>query len=285
MRNKWKEYQLTLGREVGEEVACNFVQSLLVRSGKSEQVAEAFFYELGRAWGPLVGYWAEWVQRKSCYEAVALILRDAKPLGALSVTEGWKRLYLNRANCGIADELSGGALQTHPLLEKYLAQSGCSDPFTFVDSGCYGSIVLELHRRGLVFQPLFFFSKNPSIPGFLNEIGVGQAEGTILNDSFECAFPNTHQRPSSFAEKDGIVSVDLLPADKLSGVFGSAALKGIRDSEGISCGSAMEEVQKLLRLSQDAKRGFFTGILPHESPEWSRKDEFLRSWPCELAWV
>lgn len=285
MENKWKNYRLTLIKEVGEEIAEGFVQSLLIKSGGSEKAAEEFFYELGKQWGPLMNHWSRWILEKAKYSTIALILRDAKPLEVIQVTKEWKRLYLNRSNCGISDELSGDNTKPHPLLEKYLEQSQCLEPFTFVDSGCYGTIVLELHKRGIIFQPLFFFSKNPFIPGFLNELGVGEKEGTILNDSLECAFPNVHLRPSSFSKTSDGVGVSLLSADELSTRFGLSALKGVKDSQTDSDMTADKEMEKLLSLSFAARQGSFTGLLPHESPEWSQKKSFLDSWPKELSWV
>lgn len=285
MEKKWKNYQLTLIKEVGEEIANDFVQSLLIRSDGSEKAAEEFFYELGKQWGPLMNYWAKWILEKARYPTIALILRDAKPLEAIQVTKEWKRLYLNRSNCGISDELSGDNTKPHPLLEKYLEQSQCLESFTFVDSGCYGTIVLELHKRGILFQPLFFFSKNPFIPGFLNELGVGEKDGTILNDSLECAFPNVHLRPSSFIEIDGEIGVSLFGADELSTKFGLSALSGVKDSQVGPAMEADKEIEKLLSLSCAARQGSFTGLLPHESPEWSQKKSFLDSWPKDLSWV
>lgn len=215
---------------------------------------------------------------------MALILRDAKPLGTLPMTVEWKKLYLNRLTCGIKDELSRDENPSqHPLLKQYLGQYDCAEYFTFVDSGCYGTIVLELHKLGVQFQPLFFFSKNPHIPGFLNEIGVSEDRGEILNDALECGFPHLYQRPSELVERNGKIHVVLRPSDPLSVRFGEAAMRGVRTAPASSA-SAISIAEELLCLSERA-RYEFTGILAHSSPEWSRKAEFLASWPRDVDWV
>jgi len=284
MEEKWNEYLKTLTAELGKDTAALFIQSLKADSQAVIGTAEKFFYALGRTWSPLMHHWAEWIQSMSRQKTTALILRDAKPLEGSSRAAKWKRLYLNRQNCGIADEISGHAgLECHPLLKRYLAQEGCADAFTFVDSGCYGSIVLELHRIGFHFDPLFFFSKNPRIPGFLNEIGVSEKDGEVLNDSLECAFPNIHLRPDRFVEVRGRVEPSLEHADTLSVLFGNAALAGVKENPP-SATDPLTEARKLIELSRRAHAGEFTGILGNSSPEWSGKTEFLENWPGDLSW-
>jgi hypothetical protein len=285
MKKKWKDYQIFLDKEIGEKASDSFVKSLYNQSAGREEIAAKFFYELGKKWGPSINNWAAWVSNRATSNKIALILRDAKPLEVIPATKNWIRLYLNRENVGVSDELSGDNTEMHPLLMKYLEQNNCCNHFTFVDSGCYGTIILELHKLGIELQPLFFFSKNPAIPGFLNELGVNEKNGTILNDSLECAFPNIFKRPDSFIEKKGVVEVCLSKADDLSFNFGQSALKGVEDSYLYSVMSPEKEVNKLLLLSDKAKQGFFTGILPEESPEWSQKNSFLTSWPKELNWM
>ena len=285
MDSSWHEYRLTLVKELGDELASEFVASLYSQSLGSVEVANQFFYELGARWAPLLYAWSGWVGKNS-QDTIAIILRDAKPLGVLPATKSWKRLYLNRLTCGVPDELSGDvADKQHPLLRQYLRQHGCSRHFTFVDTGCYGTVVLELHRLGMNFQPLFFFSKNPSIRGFLNEAGISMADAEILNDSLECGFPHTCARPSELVKKEGSIEVVLRPTDALSVKFGEAAMLGVSEARISSPVSAREAAQYLLALSQVTQRGEFTGILSHTSPEWSKKKEFLANWPKHLCWV
>ena len=285
MNKQWQKFHQTLAKELGEELANEFVQSLFKKSGGCPKKAARFFYELGIQWAPLMHAWSQWIE-KHAEGTIALILRDAKPLISLPSTKNWKRLYLNRLTCGVPDELSGDtSIKQHPLLKHYLSQNGCSEHFTFVDSGCYGSVVLELCKLGLNFRPLFFFSKNPNIPGFLNEIGISMIEGEILNDSLECGFPHMCARPSELVEKNGEVYVDLRPSDRLSVRFGNAAMQGVRDATFSSAISAKEAAQSLLALSEQSRLGEFTGVLSHTSPEWSKKNEFLSNWPKHLCWM
>ncbi len=145
--------------------------------------------------------------------------------------------------------------------------------------------MLELHKLGMAFQPLFFFSKNPFIRGLINECGVSMAEGEILNDSLECGFPHMCARPSELVEINGKVKAVLRSSDPLSIRFGKAAMRGVRDARVASYVSTRETAEALLLLSQKARCGEFTGVLGHTSPEWSKKNEFLSNWPRHLCWA
>ncbi|MFA5793428.1 MAG: hypothetical protein WC897_06255 [Candidatus Gracilibacteria bacterium] len=289
MKTIWKNYLDTMQKELGSEVAKTFVESLVLASHSSEEYAIHFFYRLGRTWAPVIASWAIWIKNRAAHESIALILRDAKPLQEIPNTHSWKKLYLNRQNCGIPDELSGDvSILCHPLLKQYLKENSCENDFTFIDSGCYGTVVLELHKLGIKFQPLFFFSKNPNIPGFLNELGFSEKEGEILNDSLECAFPNIYCRPSEMILNErGRVVVPLTSADELSVLFGREALRGVCDESRLyhSCYNETQCVKNLLSLSAQAKNGIFTGILATASPEWSGKKDFLEHWPKHLSWI
>ncbi|KND51982.1 MAG: hypothetical protein ABA06_01830 [Parcubacteria bacterium C7867-001] len=285
MNKAWEEYRQTLTQELGDELAHEFADSLYRQSRGNPARATRFFYELGMQWAPLMQHWGSWIEQNA-NGTVALIMRDAKPLGVLPRAKHWKHLYLNRLVCGISDELSGDSTaQKHPLLERYLKQQGCAEEFTFVDSGCYGTIVLELHRIGVKFKPLFFFSKNPSIPGFLNELGVSLKDGELLNDSLECGFPHLHARPLTLAKRFGKVQAVLQNSDALSVRFGKAAMRGVQEARDARTVSPEQAAESLLRLSERARCGAFTGILGHTSPEWTKKSEFLESWPKELSWT
>jgi len=285
MEDSWQAYQQTLSMELGHKLAQEFVASLHSKSRGCIHEATRLFYDLGTLWAPIMAAWSQWVLDHA-QGTIAIILRDAKPLTELSITQHWKQLYLNRRICGVADELSNNSQSDyHPLLKCYLQQSGCLEHFTFVDSGCYGTVVLELHNLGMNFQPLFFFSKNPAIRGFINECGLSMAEGEILNDSLECAFPHVYERPTEFAITNGIVHATLQPSDTLSILFGTAAMLGVRSIRHKPDPSLQRATDSLLCSSEKARRGDFTGVLGHTSPEWSKKAEFLSNWPQHLRWV
>lgn len=285
MNRNWHAYRQTLAKELGDELADEFVGSLYHQSHGCEKNAAQFFYSLGTQWAPLIHAWSTWVGRHA-RGTIAIILRDAKPLTALQTTAMWKHLYLNRLICGVPDELSGDVHgKQHPLLKRYLKEHGCSEYFTFADSGCYGTVVLELHTLGIKLQPLFFFSKNPFIRGFLNECGVSLAEGEVLNDSLECGFPHAYARPLGLTEASESVKVALNPADTLSVTFGVLAMRGVRDARVPTDVCPRKAAEGLLLLSERARCGEFTGVLGHTSPEWSKKKQFLDSWPEDLRWV
>jgi hypothetical protein len=283
----WEAYGRTLQRELGDDLGTKFFQSLRESVEDNISVAEEKFRDVGRAWAPIIHHWGSWVldvERRDL--PTALILRDAKTIGSYRQARRWKQIYVNRKITGIADELShDGEGECQPLLIPYLAEHGCDQEFTLVDSGCYGTVVLELSKLGVKTNPLFFWSKNPHIPGFLNTLGITEEEGTILNDSMECAFPHLIERPEKLLRLRNRIVPDIHQADPLSIRFGKAALLGlsIRMTEA-GWGTAREEVQRLLARAEDAARGHFTGILSETSPEWSKKMEFLRNWPAHLSW-
>jgi len=291
MDKQWSEFEQSMSGEVGKELARELVFSLFRATRGSIAEAEERYYNIGTLWYPVIEHWGNWVREKAQFPPV-LVLRDAKPLTIVSSKEEWPRVWLNRLIFGIMDELSEASPDSlHPLAKMYLEQEELCRDFTFVDSGCWGTIVQALHhsRIGLRFQPLFFFSHNPHISGFLNELGFSEKEGEILNDSLECCFPNIVARPSEFIKKsDGQVVPYLKPLDGVSIILGNAVFKGLRNrkksDEPIL--SAKESIARLLEASCLARTtGLFTGILPDSSPTWSSGKEFLAGWPKDLSWV
>ena len=287
MNRLWFEFERTLASEIGTNLARLFVGSLFRSSKGDIAVATDLYHKIGVAWAPVVVGWRDWVIERARHDPPILIMRDAKPLTAAPTSDMWPRVWLNRQNCGVVDEISGDETSKHPLLGEYLEQHGLDQPFTFVDSGCWGTIVRDLHlQSGLVFQPLFFFSHNRAIPGFLNDLGVDEKNGEILNDSMECCFPNFTVRPASLIRgSKGLILPELFESDVLSVKLGRTALSGVSDGTARrQLIDPVEAVERLLELSAIARGGIFTGILPHSSPTWSRGDQFLRDWPRELSW-
>ena len=290
MDNQWREFEQSMSGEVGKELAQEFVRNIFHASHGSVMEAERLYVNIGTLWYPAICHWGNWVKEKAQFPPI-LVLRDAKPLTVFAPKEEWPRVWLNRLIFGIMDELSESqSYALHPLAKEYLDQEELRYDFTFVDSGCWGTIVQKLHsnRIGLRFQPLFFFSHNPYISGFVNDLGFSEKEGEILNDSLECCFPNTTTRPSEFIEKsDGQIVPVLKPMDELSVILGSAVFKGLHI--GKIAGhivSAEESIVRLLEASyRTQKTGEFTGMLPGSSPTWSFGKEFLSTWPKDLSWA
>ena len=289
MKKIWQSFQNTLSLELGESLAEQFTTPLFKETNGSIELASKKYFDIGITWAPVIAHWRNWIIKNTIGPPV-LVMRDAKPLTVVPISSSWAKVWLNRKSCGIPDEISG-SYETHldPLVCAYLKQHHLDSHFTFVDSGCWGTIVKELHALGLNFKPLFFFSHNPNIPGFLNEMGVEEKHGEILNDSFECCFPNMVIRPSSFLQNEGRQIVPVLKnTDELSVILGRMALEGVRIGALSLSGdlpSALDAIEGIIDLSERAKRGEFTGILPKNSPTWSEGKKFLALWPEELCWT
>ncbi len=218
-----------------------------------------------------------------------LMMRDASPLKVIPIASNWKEAWVNRLNCGIEDELSldqGGMMDD--LAWEYIVQERLNHPFTLVDGGAWGTIVQKLHELGLKFQPLFFYSHNPNIKGFLNDLGFDKKQGELLNDSLECSFPKLFHRPASFIRSEiGIVSPRLAQTEEGVARLGRASLRGVEKSATSIKHSEnpVTAVEYLLKLSELARNsGLFTGILPRNSPTWLGGKKFLDGWPKELIW-
>ncbi len=277
-----------LSKELGDTTALAYTKSLYKKTNGSVRKCGEIFFDIGKAWSPLLYHWVEWIQDNQKYSP-KVIMRDGKVLDPIHSTRSWGRIWLNRLNCGIEDELSNHAsTYEDSLLSKYIEQEGLNDPFTFIDSGCWGTIVKDLHSKfKLQFQPLFFFSHNPYIPGFLNDIGINDKEGEILNDSLECCFLNFHERPSVFKKDSmGKISPEIqLIQNPVAKICAQSALEGIKEgNESNKKLSANEAIEILLNLSHKAREEF-TGLLHTHSPTWSKGEAFIESWPKELNWT
>jgi hypothetical protein len=286
MDKMWQDFKKTFVAEIGEELAELFVGPLHSHCHGNIHTARRVYFEIGLQWAPVILAWRDWVLKKAFGRPV-LVMRDAKPLSAVPISEGWQRVWLNRKICGVSDEISGDAEQPmNPSLNAYIRQCGLEPGFTFVDSGCWGTLIKEFCcRLGMEFQPLFFFSHNPNIPGFLNELGVDDEGAEILNDSLECCFPNMVERPTDFIwNMEHRIAPDLKATDELSAAVGREVLNGVGRGAMNGYKSIKEAVSRLLDKSSFARRGKFTGILPKNSPTWSCGAEFLVTWPKNLHW-
>lgn len=108
MQKIWLDFRNALEPEIGSELADFFVTSLIRESNGSIERAEKLYFEVGKTWAPVLLHWRDWLIRRALYRPV-LIMRDAKPLSALPISEMWQWAWLNRENCGIQDELSGSS--------------------------------------------------------------------------------------------------------------------------------------------------------------------------------
>lgn len=286
----WEVFKENLVNEIGENLALPFTISLISKSKGDIKKASKIYYDLGKLWSSTIIHFKNWVIENAYYKP-KLIMRDAKPLTVISESKEWEQVWLNRENCGIDDELSNSTSKTSCLLEEYLEQNNLLHCFTFVDTGCWGSIVKDLHTKlNLKFQPLFFYSHNPNIQGFLNELSVDEKKAEALNDSLECCFINIVQRSDGFyKDNNGKIKPIIKPMDNFSITLGKAVMQGIKEGElyynkNNNLPSLEENIDILVGKSEKAKSGEFTGILPYNSPTWSKGNEFINSWPTDLNW-
>jgi hypothetical protein len=107
----------------------------------------------------------------------------------------------------------------------------------------------------------------------------------------EAAFINPYARVTELrTNRCGIVEPVISSLSQLSQTFGNASLQGLSDAtqqiqndrQLVSIDSAAE---KLLFLSEKARNGHFTGLLPNNTETWSKGDEFLRKWPKHLNYT
>jgi hypothetical protein len=297
----FQEMQHMLEEELGRDtsLARDYMHGLYCISGGSLEKAGEKFFEIGKLWAPLIQHWSKWIKEKVEDIPPKIIMRDAKILLQIPECKDWNQIWINRTILGIADELSGDhQKEVDALLMDYLSQNALDVPFAFVDSGCWGTVVVELHRKlqekikntdhKLRFYPVFFYSHNPYIPGFLNELGISTEEAEILNDSLECCFINTIHRPKQFSRENGKVQPHMEQTqNKLITVCATSALSGVTEGiKEIPLIEANQAVEQLITLSHKAKKSnMFTGILPNHSPTWSRGKKFIESWPEDLNWT
>lgn len=284
MNNLFEDFRVTLGLELGAELANDFTDSLIKNTGGVIRRCQDVYFRFGEFWAPVMIGWAKWIESNAKYQPY-IVLRDTKPLTVIETSMDWPQIWLNRSICGIQDELSGERdHEADRLIVGYIEQNNLHKPFTMVDSGCWGTIIWQLQRRmGLDLQPLFFFSHNPYISGYLNQFEwIGDEVGEALNDSLECCFPNFHQRPKRLIESNGLIEPVVESMNGLSYILGQAAMAGL--SHGSKVISSEEEgLGNLVDLHKRAKSGEFTGILPHHSPTWSKGKEFIANWDAVLC--
>ena len=207
-------------------------------------------------------------------------------------------IYLTRKLAGEADEIAQfEAKNINGTMLRYLAQAGLNENSLLVDMGAYGSLYNK--GNGLFWDKnnnpslVFFYSKNPKVMGFLNaacgdysgKMSQKQKDiGNIIMDSMECINPQKHWTPGEFIEKGGM-TLPLLEEinDSFIQHWHSASIEGyVKAATNYALGNETnvnEELANLQFLSDKAKEGKWTGVLPHITPEWSLKQAFLDNTP------
>ncbi|HKC04542.1 MAG TPA: hypothetical protein VKC54_01600 [Patescibacteria group bacterium] len=312
-----EELQEVFAKELTPELAKVYVDSLIAKLGGSNQSLESLtkkgselHFKIGKElYGPLLVGFSQWVAKKideiGHSGPIFFALRDGAPLKTAADTM-WNGksiypvgIYANRPLMGIKDEISPEWSDVNGNLVEYLKSLGLVDTkkAIWIDSGAWGTVPKVLKKNMLQhseFYPLFWYSHNPYIPGFLNELisanGIDAKFGEILNDSLECVFPQPYKRPLDiFQDKLGW-QIGLEPSGLLSLKWGQAALAGVQQcaqekfiSGGVSVEEESEALHALVHLSKYAeKNNIWTGVLPTNTPTWSEGEKFLTNWPINL---
>lgn len=308
------EYQAVLSKELTPELATLYVGSLLnilpteAFGQELVKAGQEWHYKVGKElYGPLINGYCKWLENK-CKElghtgGVYFALRDAAPLME-SAKVLWQQsdiypvgIYANRPLLGVEDEISPEISNVDGNMQKYLKSKDLTSNETVVwsDTGAWGTTIKVL-KQGVLnnhkMYPFFWYSHNPNIPGYLNElleeIGAEASVGEVLNDSLECVFPQQHLRPIELIQTGKEWDVKLEKSGELSATWGQAALLGVKDSAidlmiGKEPFQEIQALKKLIEAHQKAKKGgVVTGVLPNNTPTWSKGDEFLSSWPAGL---
>jgi hypothetical protein len=231
-------------------------------------------------WGGLLPHFTSWARGNALYQ-IRLMQRDMHPAQLLT---GWRDIWLTRKICGIADELAHSETSEHRLLSDYIAQETGGRPFTMVDSGCWGSIVMNLRAKGVMFQPLFFFSRNPDIRSFLTGTDVRNAiRGMVprsdiggflgaLNDTYECCVPKRFRSPDILRKTLSGIRPQLAPSDKISVMASDEFEYGLKNAPRGRLGDAL---QAFASEYPRARRGE-SAVMTAGSPIWSEGAAFLQ---------
>jgi len=273
------------------------------------------FQSLARnTYGPLLCYFTDWMLKgysKSGKNGKVLFLaRDSIPLFNIAkiliknrdyqplTSSNLGLIYYTRSLAGEADEIAGiNQRNVNGKVSKYLMQEGLNQDALLVDMGMYGSLYCK--GSGLFWDRkinpalVFFYSKNPNILGFLNLV-FGDYKGNmtqrqkdlsnILVDGTECVNPQKYWSPGELIESDSKMIPELIEIkDQLVQRWHQASIKGYQEAaEKYIHNRSIDlhgELEKLQKLSDLAKQGIWTGVLPHITPEWSLKNDFLNNTP------
>lgn len=265
------------------------------------------FYNVGRyVLGPLAVSFVDTILKDTSNMAV-FPARDATPfyyaakaLKTLNPTaysiqdEAILNPVFNRKLWGVEDEQDPEnevLLISHPLVQKLLSQLGFGKTTpTFVEVGCWGTMVdsLKSQMPEQPFSVYFLYTHLPEyIFGFINIYGKDLPEPILetVADTWE-AFPKFYKRPTKLVEENGIVKASLegkVVKSPFLEIWSNAALEGVTDAakDFISNGKLLTPHQELLRLwelSDKAKAGIFTGVLPDHTETWTEGLQWKNNW-------
>lgn len=292
-----KEYIVSiLTKDMGKDLA-----KKIIAEYNSINELKKIYKITASLWAPIIFEFAKWCDKYSReYPDVPLkfAMRDAEPFaiaynllknnGEFNEEEYRKSLiWINRKVCAIPTEdvdykPTGFAEQI--LFKKYIKQEGLNKPFFFVDAGCWGTIIKELHSNdGMGFQgiPLFFFSHNQSIPSFLAEMKVPEDIGEVFNDSIEAFFPKEYKSVEKFTRDSGIIKPELSKEEKMEQfykVFIASLKENIKEYVKNGTTFDMDKILMDLASAKQQSEEKFTGILPNSTPGTVDREKFNEEW-------
>lgn len=286
-------------------------QKELITAGEKE------FYHVGKdVLGPLAVQFVHEVLEQTPRGKIVFLARDATPFYYVAkalVEEDKKKYAVDSSNLahetfhrnfwGVNDEQVGKPQKVltaeDPMVQKLLKQMGfgSDEPVTIVDVGAWGSMVDHLRRElpALDFNLYFFYTHLPEyIYGYTNIHAQADGRRTpIPDDVLEAiadtweAFPKYIKRQEQLIEQEGKVLATgdgtVVDSPYLK-AWHEAAIKGLEDAakEFVKKGKTVDPHSELLRLwdlSERAKQGEFTGILPGHTQTWSEGDKWKANWP------
>lgn len=282
----------------------------LIEAGNKE------FHHIGKdVLGPLAVAFVDTVL-KDCQGKAIFPARDATPFFYIAITlkmlnpstypvnlSDIQNPVFNRKLWGIEDEQDPDSEVlhiNHPFVQRLLEQMGFFSykPKSFIEVGSWGSMVDQLKKsmeNGQMlyvpneqFSVYFLFTHLPEyIYGFTNIHGevIPNSILETIADTWE-AFPKFFKRPTVLVEENGIVKASLedkVINSKFLKPWSLAALQGVVDaaSDFVVHHHAIDpqtEMLKLWVLSNQAKSGQFTGVLPRHTETWTEGEMWKQSW-------
>ncbi|MBN8548931.1 MAG: hypothetical protein J0M12_06425 [Deltaproteobacteria bacterium] len=304
-------FPLELARHQVGLTAEDGVISGLRRSG------EVFYRDLGQvAFGPLSVHFVRAVLDQAPERStVAFPARDGELFFEIAKilcedpVLAQKELMLtyptvNRKTLGTDDEMSADheALRgtDDPLVVRYLRQEAFFNPNGVVvaDVGCWGTMVdalLQAHGKGNFPINLkgvhFLFSHLDQISGYMNILAQSSPDITekhleAIADTFE-ALPRFVTRSTGYRESEGVVVPDYdghTVDSPFLEAWHQALLEGGRVAarefltDPLSFPSPNVALMLLQSRHLAAQAGAFTGVFGHNTPTWSKGDEWRASW-------
>ncbi len=177
-------------------------------------------------------------------------------------------------------------------LRKFYDQMefGTGKMIKIVEPGAWGSAAnaLKTIMPDQPFELWFMFSHMPDrIYGFLNQnaCGVDEKHFEMINDTAE-SVPKAYVRPTTLIVNDGKIVGDIegkVINSHYMNVWSKAVNKGayhagLEFANGVKT-SVAEQITKIISLSDKAKTGQWTGVLPMNTPTWSDGENWVKNWP------